>query len=190
MTAPGPSSTPAQHGIAISLCLLAARIVAGGALLLAGVLKAQLFAGLADMQRAPLVLALGIESFRILPTWAINPTAHFLPWLEIIIGLTLLAGIWSRQSALLAAATLTLFTLALASVLLRGLDVDCGCFGGLFGESTVTLASILRNLVFIAAAIIVVARGPGRFALTRDDSPAPASTADKSSVAAQHPESA
>jgi hypothetical protein len=61
---------------------------------------------------------------------------------EVVLGVTLLIGLWARQGGLLAFGLYTTFTLALASVLIRGMDVDCGCFGGLFGDGTVSWGSI------------------------------------------------
>jgi uncharacterized membrane protein YkgB len=57
-----------------------------------------------------------------------NVVAVVLPWVELIIGLLLLAGAWAREAGLVAAGLLLVFNLAAVSVLARGIDVkDCGC---------------------------------------------------------------
>lgn len=144
-----------------SQALLLSRILGGGALLLAGLIK---------LKGGPLVFQLSIESFKLLPDFAPLPLAYLLPWTEVVFGAALLLGVWSRQAALMVLGIYVAFTLGLASVLLRGISVDCGCFGGLFGESKVSWLSIARNVVFIIATSVNLVFGGGRFTLTRESS--------------------
>jgi uncharacterized membrane protein YphA (DoxX/SURF4 family) len=139
-----------------SSLLLLARVVGGGALLVAGVMK---------LYGDPLAFALSTQSFKLFPDAIIPPMAYFVPSLEIVLGVTLLLGVWGRQSALLAFGLFAAFTLALSSVLLRGLPVDCGCFGDLFGGSNVSWLTILRNSIFLIATGSVALFGTGLFAL-------------------------
>ena len=60
------------------------------------------------------MFALGVDSYQILPSWAVNPVAHLLPPFEFILGLWILSGITLRYSSLLA--TLLLATLFFAMV--------------------------------------------------------------------------
>jgi len=48
--------------------------------------------------------------------------------LELLCGLSLILGLYPRGSELLITAMLVGFTLLIASALLRGLDISCGCF--------------------------------------------------------------
>ncbi len=141
-----------------SAALLAARVVAAGALLLAGYFK---------MRGGPVVFMLSIESLELVPEVLIAPAAYFLPGFEILLGVTLLLGVWTRESAALAFGLFAVFTVALVSVLVRGMKVDCGCFGGLFGEEEVSLFTIGRNVVFLVACATAVVFGGGRFAIER-----------------------
>lgn len=138
-----------------SVFLTTCRFVAGGAFLLAAVMKL----------RDPQTFMLSIKAFELTPVVFVPFLAYAIPWMEIVAGLALIYGFWSRSAAILAGAIYTLFTLALGYVLLGGGDVDCGCFGGLFGAGTVTWTSIARNLVFLAACAAIVARGPGRLSV-------------------------
>jgi uncharacterized membrane protein YphA (DoxX/SURF4 family) len=56
--------------------------------------------------------------------------AGVLPWLEIVIGLLLLAGIATRAVAVVSAVLLLGFMAGVAQARARGLSIDCGCFGG------------------------------------------------------------
>lgn len=159
------SAAAFANGTPGSVLLLLARLMGAAALLLAGVLK---------VKGGPLPFALAIDSFKLFPAWSHVPMAYFVPWFEIVIGTTLVLGIWARQSALLATGLLGSFTLALATVLARDLKVDCGCFSGLFGEAQVSWFSIARNSTFLVATIAVLVLGPGRFAVQPEKPDEPA----------------
>jgi len=76
----------------------------------------------------PAGFAVAIGNYQILPQWAVNPAAIILPWLEILLGITLLLGFWVEGGSLIAAVLFCVFSLALAFNLIRGLDISCGCF--------------------------------------------------------------
>ena len=87
-----------------------------------------LYAGF-DKIRDPLQFADSVAAFAILPQALISPLALSLPPFEIACSLLLL---WppTRWVGALAVALLSLvFFMALLSALLRGLTLDCGCFG-------------------------------------------------------------
>ena len=54
--------------------------------------------------------------------------ATILPWLELFCGLGLIIGIFPKTSAFFITAMLVTFTVLVASAMLRGLDISCGCF--------------------------------------------------------------
>jgi putative oxidoreductase len=87
-----------------------------------------IYAGI-DKIHDPLQFADSIAAFAILPAVLINLLAMGLPAFEIACGL-LLIGPWTRRvGALAIAIILVVFMIALSSALLRGLTLDCGCFG-------------------------------------------------------------
>jgi cobalt-zinc-cadmium efflux system protein len=58
-----------------------------------------------------------------------NTLAVVLPWLEAVVGLMLVTGLWRREAAAIAAALLVVFLTAASYVLWQGIDVaHCGCF--------------------------------------------------------------
>lgn len=69
-----------------------------------------------------------VENYRILPTELVVMTTHTLPWLEVLAGLCLAFGFLIDSAALATGALSLVFLLASAIALLRGLDIDCGCF--------------------------------------------------------------
>lgn len=163
--------------------LTTCRLIAGGALVLAAMFKL----------RDPSTFMLSINSFKMVPEALIPYMAYALPWTEMIAGVLLVYGAWSRAAAAIAAGLYALFTLSFVWVLAKGLPVDCGCFGGLFGSETVGAKSILRNLLLAAAAVAIVWRGGGATALdahrptTPEGAEQPAAGKDAASITAGQP---
>lgn len=69
-----------------------------------------------------------IYNYRILPGALINITALVMPWLELLTGLCLILGIWTRSARWLVTAMLVVFMVAITVNLMRGNAIDCGCF--------------------------------------------------------------
>lgn len=87
-----------------------------------------IYAGITKLSD-PLQFADTIAAFAILPFALINPLALALPLFEIACGVMLLARRTGRVAALAAVLTSAIFFAAVLSALLRGLVLDCGCFG-------------------------------------------------------------
>jgi uncharacterized membrane protein YphA (DoxX/SURF4 family) len=124
-----------------------------------------LFAGAAKVGHADLFAA-EIAGFRLLPQPMIAPLALALPYLEILLGGYLVVGLFTRTAAWFAVALLAVFDLAVASAVVRGMTVSCGCFGP--NDTTVTTwAEVARDAVFVLLAVIVALRPPGALAVDR-----------------------
>lgn len=72
--------------------------------------------------------AKSIWFYHLAPAWSIHPIALLLPWLELLCGIALCLGFWTRAAASWVAAMLLAFMVALGINLARHLPVDCGCF--------------------------------------------------------------
>lgn len=69
-----------------------------------------------------------IYNYRLVPGAFVNVMALAMPWLELLTGLALVLGIWTRASAALVGALLLIFIAAISANLARGNAIDCGCF--------------------------------------------------------------
>jgi rhodanese-related sulfurtransferase len=99
----------------------------------------------------PEAFAKDIYNYQILPDVLINLTALLLPWLELMLGLCLLTGVWMPGAVIIVNGLLIVFLAALVFNLARGLNVDCGCFGaGGLGPSMSTGGYLLRDMAFLA----------------------------------------
>ena len=93
------------------------------------------------------------------PELFLRVVAVYLPWLEVFAGLGLLLNFWPETVRPLMAALCLVFVLMLGQAVLRGLDLNCGCFGpggrGWFERPDVAL---VRAVVLFALSIYVLAR--------------------------------
>ena len=69
-----------------------------------------------------------IYNYRLLPAGLINITALVMPWVEILVGLALILGVWTRPARTIVALMLVMFIIAISINLLRDNAIDCGCF--------------------------------------------------------------
>ena len=136
--------------------VLAARVVLGVIFVVAGSSKVG----------HPDVFAAQIAGFRLLPGALVAPLAISLPFLEILLGAYLILGLFTRASAWIAVVLLAVFDLAIASAVIRGMSVSCGCFGPA-DTSVTSWPEVARDFVFVALAAFVALRPPGALALDR-----------------------
>lgn len=99
---------------------LLARLVTGGVWVAAGVIK------LPD----PYQSVLAVRAYQLLPGDTATPVGHLLPVLEIVVGGCLIVGLLTRGAAVLSGLLFVAFIVGIASVWARGIEIDCGCFGG------------------------------------------------------------
>ncbi len=127
---------------------LVTRIALGLVFVYAGILKI----------RDPNAFAGSVAAYKILPYGLNYLVAAILPWVETICGMLLVVGYRARAAAFIVIAMNLVFMVALASTIVRGLDIDCGCFRQ-GGAKTPAWMAILRDVLFLAAAVFVFRRG-------------------------------
>ncbi len=81
---------------------------------------------------------------------------YFLPLLEVIVGLGLVLHIMPRGSSSMAALLSLSFLCATISVWVRGLDIDCGCFGDQVVFEGYLVHVILLTLMLASSLMLVV----------------------------------
>lgn len=73
--------------------------------------------------------AMQIDSFQLLPAWAVTPFAHTLPWVEFAVGVLLLVGFGLRYVSVLASLLIALFFAVVVRTYALHIAINCGCFG-------------------------------------------------------------
>jgi uncharacterized membrane protein YphA (DoxX/SURF4 family) len=121
-----------------------------------------LYAAYTKLRQPWLVFAMAIDSYQMLPEWAVLALARTLPWLEAAIGALLLFGIGLRFTAIAASAMLAGFFGVMLYSYARGKQIDCGCFG--LGEA-LGPATLIRDGLLVAASLALtwMACRAGRF---------------------------
>ncbi|WP_349878731.1 MauE/DoxX family redox-associated membrane protein [Micromonospora sp. HUAS YX12] len=97
-----------------------------------------------------------VNAYQVLPYDLATVIGAALPFVELALGVLLLAGLATRISAGVSAALLVVFIAGIASAWARGLAIDCGCFGSggqlAAGQTPSYLPEILRDLGFLVLA--------------------------------------
>jgi uncharacterized membrane protein YphA (DoxX/SURF4 family) len=125
------------------------RFIVGGIFVVAGTAKVL----------NPESFAASIRGYRLVPEIAIAPLAHILPLIELMLGLFVLFNLFPKISLFSISVLLVTFQAALLSVIIRKLDIDCGCFGKLFEGSnhhTDNIIAVIRNFLLLGLLLIVL----------------------------------
>ena len=109
-----------------------------------------LYAAYTKLRQPWLLFAMSIDSYQLLPQWAVLFVARTLPWMELLLGLLLASGYVLPYAALATSAQLLVFFSIMARAYAKGLGIDCGCFG--VGEA-LTGWTLARDGAFLACAI-------------------------------------
>ena len=117
-----------------------------------------LFAGIAKISD-PVRFIFTLRQFNLFSEAVIPFMALYLPWLEFILGLFLILGLLYRASAFLLACLNTMFAIAILTVVVRGMEIDCGCFGMLADilkiPDSADIKAIIRNVIFIGISVYI-----------------------------------
>lgn len=136
--------------------VLIVRVLLGGLLVAAGLLKV----GHATE------LAATIASFRLLPPVIVGPLALALPYFELLLGAYLIAGLFTRTVAAIAAVQFVCYAGVIASAVVRHISANCGCFGP-NDSATADWPHVAFDLMLAVASAFVALRGPGALAVDR-----------------------
>ncbi|MCJ7664407.1 MAG: DoxX family membrane protein [Desulfobacterales bacterium] len=124
------------------------------------------YAGLIKITDPP-GFAHALYNYHILPAWMINPLAICLPWVEVMAGAGLLAGIMIPGGALAVSGMLAVFAVVLGISLMRGLDVACGCFSTSSLAEPITWLYLARDLILLGMGIHILLFDQGSASLAR-----------------------
>lgn len=113
-----------------------------------------------------------IENYKILPAESLNLFALIIPWMEIIIGIFLLIGLFVKESALLGSLMMVIFIAAIIIALARGLNIDCGCFGTIDG-SKVGIQKLVEDFIILLGFILLTINGSSYLAILKEKTESP-----------------
>lgn len=137
---------------------LVARLLVGGVWLVAGALK------LPD----PAESVRAVRAYDLLPEAVVPTIGHLLPIVEVVVGICLILGVLTRGIAVVSGLLFVAFIIGIASAWQRGLQIDCGCFGGggfEEGASDKYPWEIARDSVLLLVSLFLVWAARTRLAL-------------------------
>jgi putative oxidoreductase len=98
------------------------------------------------------LFAMAVDSYNMLPIWAVEIVARFLPILEAVLGAFLVLGIGLRWFSLITTALILAFIGAMTRALILHIQIKCGCFGN---NDPLTIWTLLRDSSFLVLALAV-----------------------------------
>lgn len=104
--------------------------------------------------------ALTIATYQILPLSLVNLQAIGLPWVELLIGVLLIVGLWSRESALVTVGMNVMFVTAILITLYRGEEIMCGCFASADAGHQIGWDLVFRDLGLLLVGVYLAWVGP------------------------------
>jgi uncharacterized membrane protein YphA (DoxX/SURF4 family) len=125
----------------------AIRVVVGGLLLVAGLMKVR-----HGLHR----FTLAVLSYEIVRGRVAHALARGIAYAEIVLGIVLLTGIFTRSAAVAAAVLVAAFTIAIGFSLARRRPHSCGCGGPL--EAPMGPRLIARNALLLGALALLAVR--------------------------------
>lgn len=84
--------------------------------------------------------------------WLVHPAAIVLPWLEIVVGLVLISGVWVVESLAIHWGLLVVFNVMIGVAMFRGLDIRCGCGT----DSPVGWLKLIENVGLAAIGVLTL----------------------------------
>jgi uncharacterized membrane protein YphA (DoxX/SURF4 family) len=100
------------------------------------------------------VFAVAIDSFQILPLWGVEFVARTLPWFELAVGALLISGRWLHISATASSLLLLVFFGLLLRAQLKGMQIQCGCFGP---DEPLSWKTVMRDAALLSSSLLITA---------------------------------
>jgi len=122
------------------------RLILGGVFIYAGSVKVS----------DPFGFSIQIRNYHIVPETYTNIIAIILPWLELISGLMLIAGYYIHVSSRLLIVILSIFILAIFSAVMRGFDINCGCYSTDSNSATIGINRIIEDILLLLMSIQIL----------------------------------
>jgi uncharacterized membrane protein YphA (DoxX/SURF4 family) len=154
-----PSAVDVSRASVLPWLSTLARLVSGGVWIAAGVTK------IADLDAS----VRAVRAYALLPEAVVQIVGPGLPPAEILLGVLLLLGVGVRVDAVISTVLMAAFVVGIASAWVRGLRIDCGCFGS-GGELAPGAAptygwELSRDAGLLVLALFLVRWPAGRWAL-------------------------
>lgn len=97
-----------------------------------------------------------IYNYRLMPIELLNICAIIVPWVEAFIGVSLLIGFRVDVSAFMLSVITFFFILMIISAIVRGLNIECGCFSLDAEGSLVSWKRVIEDVFILVGGIFLL----------------------------------
>jgi uncharacterized membrane protein YphA (DoxX/SURF4 family) len=104
--------------------------------------------------------AADIRAYQVFPVWSTHVLAAFVPMLELVGAAAIVSGRdrWVRAGGVVLGALTVAFIALIGSVIARGIDLDCGCFGKQAEAEAVGWPTLWRDVALLGAIAVAALR--------------------------------
>jgi len=120
-----------------------------------------------DKIASPEQFARIVFNFHILPGSLVNIFALILPFTELVAGVGVIIGFLYRGSRDYLMLLTVVFIVAIGINVVRGVNLECGCFTVSSGAKSAGLQLIVRDLLYLAPGLFLLASRSRRWMLDR-----------------------
>ncbi|MBN1827148.1 MAG: DoxX family membrane protein [Candidatus Eisenbacteria bacterium] len=113
----------------------------------------------------PYDFALAVATYQVAPLVLVNIFAVILPWVELVTGVALIAGFWTKENATLILLMMILFIVVLSVVLGTGREMGCGCFASQEAAEEISWLTLARDFFWTALAAFLILFDDGRYGM-------------------------
>ncbi|MCI0639680.1 MAG: hypothetical protein L0Y72_05280 [Gemmataceae bacterium] len=137
-----------RNPISIRYCLIRATAVALGAILL--------LSGTSKIYN-PYDFLSAVYEYELFGRDSGFVVAYYVPWLEVVVGCSLLTRLWGCGAAILATALFTGFLFVRVSAAVADLRIPCGCGVPDVLTRTIGVPEVFQSVVLFSASFVVLA---------------------------------
>jgi putative oxidoreductase len=146
-----PSETSPRAAAWPPILLAVGRVALGAIFLVAAYTKLH-FNGSWHFGDYHFFFAMAIDSYNMLPLWAVESMARVLPIFEAVLGVWLISGLGLRWAGSITSALLLVFIGAMTRALILHIQIKCGCFGN---DEPLTIWTLLRDSSLLVLSLAV-----------------------------------
>lgn len=104
----------------------------------------------------PAAFAKIIYGYDLFPGFSINIIAIVVPFIELVVGFSLIMRLYPKSALLVINIMLVVFICLIGFNLIRGHEFDCGCFGSTGLSSTASaVVSLVRDFVMLGMGVFL-----------------------------------
>lgn len=98
--------------------------------------------------------ALSVDAYQIFAATLVNLITLIIPWLELFVGFGLLFRYKLKANLILYLIMMISFTILVFIAMVKGLDIECGCFGE--SSAKVGFIKLVENFIIIFLNLILL----------------------------------